>query len=181
MAFVALDTHMLDLFAEIPGDDFLDDLEAAEPPPSFFSDDEAAVWWLKALANSQWRGLCYTCSSVALSEVLAMPLAQAHRSALILSWGVEIREFHPDEIRNSTPEASVTPSTLQKLGLKSADALHVADAITVGASHFMTRDRGILKKQKAISALFETKVISPSEFVDVAFNSKLWRLDRSFN
>jgi len=38
---------------------------------------------------------------------------------------------------------------IESWGLSHKDATHIADAIGLGASHFLTRDRGILKRGAA--------------------------------
>lgn len=66
-------------------------------------------------------------------------------------------------------DISETESVLQKahsvqaLGLKSKDALHIACAVAAGADYFITTDDLIVKKLRDFS---ELKVVDPITFID---------------
>ncbi|MDI6800718.1 MAG: hypothetical protein QMD01_01480 [Thermodesulfovibrionales bacterium] len=55
-------------------------------------------------------------------------------------------------------------ATIQKVGLKAFDALHVACAIETGCAYFLTTDDAILKK---LSGFAKIKVISPIELIRI--------------
>lgn len=52
--------------------------------------------------------------------------------------------------------------SLNQLGLKKFDALHIACAITAGADYFLTTDKGILKKAEIIKNI---QVKDPIDFI----------------
>ena len=53
-------------------------------------------------------------------------------------------------------------NSLNQLGLKKFDALHIACAITAGADYFLATDKGILKKAGVIKAI---QVKDPIDFI----------------
>jgi len=61
-------------------------------------------------------------------------------------------------------ELSARARALTIEGLKSLDALHVASAVTGGASHFLTVDDGILRRRERVR---EIVIVSPLEFVQI--------------
>jgi hypothetical protein len=54
---------------------------------------------------------------------------------------------------------------LQALGLKPADSTHLADAIGLDASHFLTLDKRILKRATVIENKWGLRVRTPAEFL----------------
>ena len=56
--------------------------------------------------------------------------------------------------------------SIEQLGLKKFDSLHLACAIQGKADYFLTTDNGILKKSKIIQGL---KVIDPNNFIREVF------------
>ena len=48
------------------------------------------------------------------------------------------------------------------VGFKALDALHIACAVVMACEFFMTVDKGVLKKPKAVS---EIRIMNPVEFV----------------
>ena len=52
--------------------------------------------------------------------------------------------------------------SLNQLGLKNFDALHIACAITVKADYFLTTDKGILKKSQMVS---DIQIKDPIDFI----------------
>ena len=55
-----------------------------------------------------------------------------------------------------------TANSLQKSGLKSKDALHLASAIEANAEYFITTDDGILKKTSKFDKIL---VVNPTDFI----------------
>ena len=53
--------------------------------------------------------------------------------------------------------------SVQALGLKSKDALHIACAIEAAADYFITTDASIVKKLRGFS---EIQVVNPLDFID---------------
>jgi predicted nucleic acid-binding protein len=56
-----------------------------------------------------------------------------------------------------------TAHSVQKFGLKSKDALHIACAIEAGANYFITTADLLIKKA---SALDKIQVVNPLDFID---------------
>lgn len=56
-----------------------------------------------------------------------------------------------------------TANSLQKLGLKSKDALHIACAVEAKADYFVTTDDLIIKKLHDFSGV---RVVNPLDFID---------------
>ena len=57
-------------------------------------------------------------------------------------------------------------NSLNQLGLKKFDALHLACAITAGADYFLTTDKGILKKSAFVKGI---QVKDPVNFIREVF------------
>jgi predicted nucleic acid-binding protein len=55
---------------------------------------------------------------------------------------------------------------LESLGLKPADALHVADAIRLDADCFLTLDKRVLRQAATIRTRWQLRVVTPAEFLD---------------
>ncbi len=55
-------------------------------------------------------------------------------------------------------------SSIQKLGLKTFDALHIACAIETGCDYFLTTDDSVLKK---LSGFDKIKAINPIELISI--------------
>ncbi|MEJ5308347.1 MAG: PIN domain-containing protein [Anaerolineae bacterium] len=64
---------------------------------------------------------------------------------------------------SETENVLSTAHLVQKLGLKSKDALHIACAIEAGADYFITTDDLLIKKA---SALDKIQVVNPLDFID---------------
>jgi hypothetical protein len=118
-----------------------------------------------------WMSCLYTFSDSLYEELLAMPCPKRHWCDRLLGLAVEIRESHPEEVR--VQDAAVRPQRTEviALGLDDVDANHVADAVALGATHFLTYDEGILKRSVAISSRFRLAVITPEVFLLEAVRS----------
>src|SRR2546426_183724 len=78
---------------------------------------------------------------------------------------MEVREAHPEEARIVDSDRRPADDELQALGLKPADSAHLADAVGLDASHFLTFDKGILKRAAAIENKWGLRVRTPVEFL----------------
>jgi len=65
---------------------------------------------------------------------------------------------------NETASILKNSSSIQKLGLKAFDALHIACAIETGCDYFLTTDDSILKK---LSEFDKIKAINPIELISI--------------
>lgn len=63
---------------------------------------------------------------------------------------------------DESDEILAVAASLQELGLKQLDALHVACAITASTEYFLTTDRGIIKKAGLITRL---RILDPIDFI----------------
>lgn len=166
MPLVALDSMIFDLI-QSRLDVTLAEADAAEalmPPPEGLQPEAEAVYWLLALAR-YWRSCVYTCSDHAYRELSQIPAAKRGRAERLTSIAAEIREDHPPELRTVNDWWSLPASELESLGIRPADARHLADAIGMGASYFLTLDKGILRKGSPVKDRWSLWVMSPSEFL----------------
>jgi hypothetical protein len=85
---------------------------------------------------------------------------------------LEIREQHPGEYRQVSADA-LRPgaSELATLGVKGADASHIADAVALGCDYFLTNDRRLRKKSDVLEDRWSLRCRRPSEFVVEAVRS----------
>lgn len=97
----------------------------------------------------------YAWSDILSSECLRGP--SADRIFTMFPW--EERATVNVEI---TDDIIVDAERLMRLGLKSADALHIACAVAADCDWFFTVDKGILKK---ISKVGEMRVANPVEYL----------------
>ena len=67
-----------------------------------------------------------------------------------------------DSFTTETPAILNRMNEIIKTGIKPLDALHIACAETMNCEYFLTVDKGILKKAKAISGI---AILSPVDFV----------------
>src|SRR5262245_58139873 len=149
MPLVAIDTNVVDLVrdaASTPA--HIDCMEALEPPPRFRAMPtqlEAEVWatyWLVSLAPC-WRSTVYTFSDSVYDEL--GPARDA--SALFrIAWDVLVREQQPTECWTVQSSRRPDVTELEALRLKPADAEHVADAIALGCSAFLTNDKQLRRR-----------------------------------
>jgi predicted nucleic acid-binding protein len=82
----------------------------------------------------------------------------------LLERRVEIQKWKAvsDSFVEETPKILSVMNTMLSHGLKPADALHVACAAALKCKHFLTVDKGILKKAPDISII---NIINPVDFV----------------
>jgi hypothetical protein len=158
---------VFDLFCNVPLEPGVADrLEAQEPPPdSLTHPDEKAIYWILAFAT-EWRSILFTCSDVGFEELAAMKPDKTEYARRLLDWGLEMRENHPEEYRKVDRNAAPSGEELESLGLKPADALHVADAIRIAADYFLTRDKRVLRKATDIWRRWRLRVATPAQFLN---------------
>ena len=83
----------------------------------------------------------------------------------LLSLAKEVREAHPGGSSHCDPDRRPADDELQALGLKPADSARLADAVALDASHFLTLDKGIIKRPAVIENKWGFRVRRPSEFL----------------
>jgi hypothetical protein len=171
MVLVALDSNVVDLVeAALLSLDHVDAMEAMEPPPRFAQmppDQEAEVfacYWLLAMAPS-WRSTVYT-----FSDALYEELSRAPRAAPLLriAFDVLVREEQEPEYRCPDPEKRPLDAEIMALGVKPADASHVADAIGLRCDYFLTNDRRLRNKSDDLERHWPIRLRRPSEFLTEA-------------
>jgi hypothetical protein len=74
---------------------------------------------------------------------------------------MSIKEAHPGEYRTIDETQALQPAVFIALGLKEKDAQHVADAVCIGATHFLTRDKKILARAVLIERTWHIRIMSP--------------------
>ncbi len=72
--------------------------------------------------------------------------------------------FHEASFSRSSADDSIIhlANSLNQLGLKKFDALHIACAIHAGADYFLTTDNGILKKSELTKGI---QIKDPINFI----------------
>jgi hypothetical protein len=163
---VAVDSMIIDLLDENlhVEPDIAEAIEALESPPISLSPSAYAVYWLVALAPF-WRSCLYTFSETLYQELARMPASKRRYAERLFSVAMSIREAHPDEYRTSDETQAPRPAEFIALGLKEKDAQHVADAVRIGATHFLTRDKDILKRAALIGRTWHIRIMSPEAFL----------------
>jgi hypothetical protein len=136
----AVDSMIIDLLDENlhVEADIAEAIEALEPPPVILSPSAYAVYWLVALAPF-WRSCLYTFSEILYQELAQMPASKRRYAERLFSVAMSIREAHPDKYRALDETQAPRAADFVTRGLKEKDAQHVADAVRIGATHFMTR------------------------------------------
>ena len=166
MPLVAVDSMVIDLLDENlhVEPDIAEAIEALEPPPISLSPPAYAVYWLVALAPF-WRNCLYTFSDTLYQELAQMSASKRRKAERLFSVAMLIRETHPEEYR--AIDETETPHDVEfvTLGLKEKDAQHVADAVRIGATHFLTRDKDILKRAVLIGRTWHIRIVSPEAFL----------------
>ena len=125
--------------------------ESLLPPPGQLNGEAYAMYWLLALAP-YWRSCVYTFSDTLYRELLNMPAEKRRWMDRLLGVAYEIREEHPGELRVVDQAQEPTPGQIVALGIADADAEHIADAIRLRASHFLTCDKRLLSPNPPIEA-----------------------------
>jgi predicted nucleic acid-binding protein len=165
---VALDTNVVDL-VEIacsePGS--VDAMEAMEPPPRFEGlappqEVEAfACYWLLAMAPV-WRSTLYTFADLLYDELRGAP----HGHELLrIALDVLVRDEQEVDYRQPDPSLRPTVAEVMTLGLKEADATHIADAIGLRCGRFLTNDRRLHSKSDSVERRWHLALRRPSEFL----------------
>jgi hypothetical protein len=171
MPIVCLDTNMIDPFVDLPAKypDLLAHIEAVQPPPSYLCTDDAGVYWIMTLAPV-WSSVLFTFSPRLYEELQAMPPIKRARASALLGFAVELRENNPEEYINveACPRPSVTH--VQAWGLGHADALHIVDAIGMGASYFLTFDKQLRRKAMEPASAWRLRVSHPMGFIRHAYS-----------
>ena len=69
----------------------------------------------------------------------------------------------------TTEEIIKRGEEIERLGVRPADALHLASAEKGGCDVFLTTDRGILKKVSALGAMI---ILNPVQFITEEYNDR---------
>jgi hypothetical protein len=163
---VAVDSMIIDLLDEnlYVEADIAEAIEVLEPPPISLSSPAYAVYWLVALAPF-WRSCLYTFSEILYQELAQMPASKRRYAERLFSVAMSIKEAHPGEYRTIDETQVPQPAVFIALGLKEKDAQHVADAVRIGATHFLTRDKKILARAALIEKTWHIRIMSPEVFL----------------
>ena len=94
-----------------------------------------------------------------------MPAVRRDYADQLIGLAAEIREGHPRQYRVVDTPTDPTPDEVESIGLSTADAQHVADAIAMRADYFLTCDKGILKRSYAIKNEWYLHVLLPEDFL----------------
>ena len=163
---VAIDSMVVDLItkrldvASVEGEY----AESLLPPPGQLNGDAYAVYWLLALAP-YWHSCVYTFSDKLYRELLKIPAEKRRWMDRLLGVAYEIREGHPDELRAVDQVQEPTPAQITALGIADADAEHIADAIRLRATHFLTCDKRLLRTREKVRASWGIDLVSPGQFL----------------
>jgi len=122
--------------------DIAEAIEALELSPISLSSSAYAVYWLVALAPF-WQSCLYTFSEILYKELAQMPASKRRYAERLFSVAMSVREAHPGEYRTIDETQPPQPADFIALGLKEKDAQHVADAVRIGATHFLVGDHEI--------------------------------------
>ena len=169
---VAIDSMVVDIIAERLDAGSLEGeyAESLQPHPSRLNGEAYAMYWLLALAP-YWRSCVYTFSDTLYRELLKMPAEKRRRMVRLLGVAYEIREGHPGELLVVDKAQEPKPWQIVALGIADADAEHIADAIRLSASHFLTCDKRLLRKHKQVKEKWAIDLVSPSQFLVQAVRS----------
>ncbi|HNT73834.1 MAG TPA: PIN domain protein [Anaerolineae bacterium] len=107
-------------------------------------------------------------------------LIKQHRVVLVWSYILELENAHNPFVErssaikqwqrlaqvdvNETESLLSTAHSLQSLGFKSKDALHVACAMEAASDYFITTDDLLIKKARTVQGI---RVINPLDFINV--------------
>jgi predicted nucleic acid-binding protein len=171
---VALDSNVIDLIEmACSSREHIDAIESCAPPPPYrdvaphLEGEVLACHWILALAPS-WTSTIYTFSDRLYGEIGA---AKRAPQLLRVAFDVLIREEQLDEVR--VPDADRRPSSreVELLGVKPADALHVADAIGLACGRLLTNDRQLRSTSDRVESRWGLGIRRPSEFVAEAVSA----------
>jgi predicted nucleic acid-binding protein len=168
IVLVALDSNVVD-FVEVAcrSSAHIDAIEAMEPPPRFEGlapqqeVEVFACYWLLAMAPA-WRSTLYTFSDFLYDEV-----ARAPHAGLLLRVAVDVllREWQEPEFPVPDPAKRPNSAKLVSLGIKPADAKHVADAIGLECQRFLTNDKQLRNKSDQVQGRWQLVIRRPSEYL----------------
>lgn len=165
---VALDTNIVDLVVDACASvDHVEAMEAMESPPPFrlmprqLEAEVFSMFWILALAPV-WRSVVYTFSDAVYRE-----LAAAGQASMLVRAAVDVLVRDEQEEQYRVPDRRWWPAAtdVEALGIKWADAEHIADAIGVGADRFLTNDTRLRKRSDAISGRWGLVLRRPSEYL----------------
>lgn len=171
MPVVSLDSNVIDLVTDaFATRAHANAAEAGAPPPRFrpmiagLLREVWACYWLVTLAP-YWRSTIYT-----FSEALYAEIERAPDSAGLLRVAVDVlvRDSQPAEYRVPDPTRRPPAAEVQRAGLSLMDAEHVADAVGVGSSYFLTNDRRLRRRSPTTEARWDLRLRQPSEFLEEA-------------
>jgi hypothetical protein len=168
VVLVALDSNVVDLVELACGSSgHIDAMEAMEPPKRFenLSPQQEvevfACYWLLATAPA-WRSTLYTFSDFLYEEVAAAP----HAGRLLrLAVDVLVRDLQEPECRVPDPAKRPKSAETASLGIKPADAEHVADAVGLECNRFLTNDKQLRNKSDQVQERWQLVIRRPSEFL----------------
>ncbi len=164
---VAIDSNVVDLLADCtPTVEHAEASESWQFPPDYDVDDPHmrrelfACYWLRSL-SFVWRSTLYTFSDKLYAEVALAPAAPG-----LLGLAIEAREHHPAEYREVDPARRPSTDDVLALGVRLADAEHIADAAGMGCDLFLTNDRRLRNRSAGIQALGNLRVRHPRVDLD---------------
>ena len=168
---VALDSNVVDLVEEAClSSDHVDAMEAMEPTPRFRAmppKQEAEVfacYWLLAMAPA-WRSTVYIFSDAVYEEVSR---ARRAGSLLRIAFDVLVRDEQETEYRRPDPQRRPAETDVLSLGVKPADAVHVADVVGLGCHRLLTNDRQLRNRSADVEARWQLRIRRPTEFLTEA-------------
>lgn len=169
---VAIDSMIVDLITErLDGGSVEGGTQrACCHPQSKLRSEAYAIYWLLALAP-YWTSCVYTFSDTLYRELLSMPAEKRRWMYRLLGVAAEIREEHPGELWVVDRAQDPTPEQIVALGIAGSDAQHIADAIRLRASHFLTCDKRLLRKHEMVKAKWDIDLVSPVQFLVQAVRS----------
>jgi hypothetical protein len=139
--------------------------------PTQLEAEVGATYWLVSLAPC-WRSTVYTFSDNVYDEL--GPAREASERFQIAG-DVLVREQQPDECWTVQSSRRPDVNELEALKLKPADAGHVADAIALDCSAFLTNDKQLRGGGARVEARWALRLRRPSEFlVDAVLDGAPW-------
>src|SRR5258708_12719668 len=117
-------------------------IEALQSALISLSPSAYAVYWIVALAPV-WPSCLYAFSETRYQELTQMPASKRRYAERLFSVAMSIRETHPDRYRAIDETHGPHAAAFEALGLKEKDAQHVAAAVHIVATHFLTPNKNI--------------------------------------
>jgi hypothetical protein len=172
---VALDTNIVDLVVDAcESTEHVEAMEAMEPPPRFramprqLEAEVFSMFWILAMAPS-WRSVVYTFSDTVYRE-----LSAAGRASALVRAAVDVLVRDEQEERYRVPDRRRRPpaADVEALGLRRADAEHIADAVGVRADRFLTNDARLRNRSGDVSTRWGLVIRRPSEYLVEAVSAR---------